>query len=546
MNLRLFHPSALISIICGVLVFLLFRFFIASDPEVRDKGSLTPDSAITEFGTSNSGAGLAILAFDESQDDRFISESLARGGIEGIISESSQLVPVDNFGELKMIPLDSYRNEIEAFDPRDDGYALKLSTFFVHDGKRFFFFPINNISVNKSASLKKQLAPFLGEIPFSLEIVGYSRPLFWYFALLAAACAAALYFSNSKRLYIFGLPVLLAFGWIGSSAFVLAAVLSGIWELLREPVQELSRPAPRLLTYTGSAFAGLRERFKSFRVNLLLILLSLIFLVVYSIIKELPPIPLIAGFGFFFLLCFLAFRAEAKRARHNRHILFAPVPLLPLRVRTFSLFPFLSPFCAAAVLALVLPAVFPALSPYGDEISVLSSGRNNNDPLLPDPGFLINAEEYQRHIDFQKSFSYRSLDLIQGQAASSMAGQEIPETEDYLRYFLGEDGLIAGGMNYSVRNGEELTPETPQEYPGETLLFPLEKLMEYLLHYNKLAGAESGIMKEAPDVSSAVMIKEWISVAIILAVCLLDLFRPGLRGRKMKKMPIFWDRRIAA
>ena len=525
MSIRPLHFFALASVICGILVFFLFKSYVTpgiGTDEVRPGGRGSPDITAPDFN------GCAVLAFDESQDERRIRGFLERGGIEGLISESSQTVPVNDFTGLKLIPLDSFRNEIETFDPRDDGYAAKLRSFFVHDGKRLFFLPIEKISVNKAAALKKQFASLLGDIPFSLEILGHSRPVLWYFVLLAAASGGALYLSRSKRLFVLGLPVLLAFGWNGPSAFVLAAMLSGMWELLREPLRELSRSVSGFAGYAGTGSRGIRERLGPFRVNLFLALFFLIFFVVYSIALDLSLIPLAAGFVCFFFLYFLAFKAEAEKARKSEHILFAPVPLFPLKMRTFSLFHLLLPFCTGAILALFLPVVFPVLSPFRAEVSVLAS---DGSASFIAPEHYINTEDYNRHISFQSSFSFRSLNQNQGREAFAQ--------EDYLSYYLGEDGLIAGGMNYSARGRTEILPETPP--------FPLEKLMGFLINYNKpIAGSEGGTMKEPQNVSSVLMLKECISVAIILIVCILDLFRPDIRGRKMKKVPIVRDRRIAA
>ena len=117
MRLGLSYFAIAISVICGVMVFVLFKVY--------------PREAL------NVGERWAVLILDEAHEDRRIRESLA--GIGAFISESSQNIFIDDFGSVKKIPLDSYYDEIEAFDPRNDGYAEKLSAFFVRDGKRLFF-----------------------------------------------------------------------------------------------------------------------------------------------------------------------------------------------------------------------------------------------------------------------------------------------------------------------------------------------------------------------------------------------------------------------
>ena len=528
MTSRLLRFSAVISILCGGLVFFLFRFYG------------TPGARPDESGTSNSGAGFAVLVLDESRDDRQIRESLARGGIDDVISESSQELPVDDFGELKMIPLDTFRNEIETFDPRDDGYAAKLDEFFVRDGKRFFFLPLKSLSGIRMAALKKQLSSLLGETPFTLGILGRNIPVLWYFALLAAACVFVLYFSPSRRLFVFELPVLLAFGWGGASAFFLGAVLSGIWELLREPMGEISasRRYGRLPIYAGAGFRGLWERLKPFRLNCFLVLLFLVFLVLFSFFGDLSPLPLVVGCVCFFLLYFLAFRIEAERIRKNRHILFTPVPLFPFKVRTFSLFPVLLPFGAGAALAVFLPAFLPAFS-----------STRGQDPALVDTRYLVSAEDYYRHVNFERSFSYRSLNENQDLSFLQVPDEGAFEREEYLRYNLGADGLIGKGESYPPEDREELVPAEGPRTEGRWTggpPFPLEKLMNFLVNYSKPAGSGSGDIREPQNAAAAVKSWELIGVVIIFAACILDLLPPGIRGKKMKKVPIFRDKRIAA
>jgi len=189
-------------------------------------------------------------------------------------------------------------------------------------------------------------------------------------------------------------------------------------------------------------------------------------------------------------------------------------------MRTFSFFPFLLPFGAGAVLVLLMAVVFPGFSSSRPERPVLQ-------PDIFDAGYLVSADDYFRHVSFQSSFSYRSLDMNFDLNVPRPDAMEVLAAEDYLRYYLGEDGLIEGGIQYSAVQEKEFPP------------FPLEKLMEFLVNYNKPAGNDFGNVKK--EIS-----KEWISTAIVLAFCMLDFLRPGVRGKKIKKAPVFGDKRIAA
>ena len=104
--------------------------------------------------------------------------------------------------------------------------------------------------------------------------------------------------------------------------------------------------------------------------------------------------------------------------------------------------------------------------------------------------------------------------------------------QDYLRYYLGEDGLIAGNDAYPFSEDNEASP------------FPLEKLMDFLVKYNKTETGESAGIDKKPDKPVETALKEWILVAIIFIICLFDIFRPRIVPKK--KMPIIGDKRIAA
>ena len=505
---RFSFSASLVSLLCGVVVFFLFRF-----SGVPDFLTDEPGTWISNFRDSNTGQGCAVLVLDEFQDDRRIAGILARGGIDGFISESSQLVPVDNFGELKMVPLYSFGNEFEVFDPRDDGYASKLRAFFVQDGKRYFFLPLEDSPGNTWLVLKKRIVSLLGETPFTLVVLGRSSPVFWYFALLAFACASALYFSRSKRLLVYGLPVLLASGWGGVPAFLLSAILLGVWELLREPLRELSA-ARYIKKITSGPALNFYARMKPFALNIFLVFLFLAFLAVYSIAGNLAFVPLAACCACFFFLYFLSFKAEAGKVRKTHHIPFVPAPMFPFKKRTFLLSPLLFSFGIGAALAIVLPMVFPF-------------GGNGRLPDLINDN-LVSSEDYYRHIHYETSFSYRSLNRDLDQDMFREPAPETFQEDGYLRYYLGEDGLIAGGIPYTAGDNNAVPP------------FPLEKLMNFLVNYNE-SGSRSALWDKKTDFKG-----DWILAAIIFAACILDLIRPGKKGRKMKKVPVIKDKRIAA
>ena len=515
-----------IIIIGGFCLFFLFRFIF-------------PPSQRTGDPVSRAIGSYALLTTDEGESDRQIRESLAEIG--DFISESSQEILVDDFGSIKRIPLDRYAEEIEAFDPRDDGYAAKVHDFFVQDGKRFFFFPLeslagNGFSLGRAEGLEKKIASLLGDIPHSFIVLSKKKDSALPIVLFIAACCVSLFLARSRRLYIFVFPALLAFGW-GPSAFFHAGLLAGIWELLREPMDEIlaARRYRNRFTgksdYAGKGMRSVLERLTPFRLNLILVFLYLVLYAAFSIVEELPLLPQAALLAFFSLFYLLGFGLKAKQVRDNQHILFIPVLLPPYKTKTFSLFPVLLPFGAGALLSFILPLYLPNYM------------NNSLQQTAFDPRFLVSADDYSKHVAFQRSFSYASLN--DGLHADKVNGQEFSYQDlmrkEYLRYYLGEDGLIAGSAGFS--NNLDIESLGSVEDGNNFARFPLEKLMDFLVQYYD--GGSMLSRSLAPEYFH-IQRKEWIAVAILLALCLFDLAGPGKSGRRGKKVERFGEKRIAA
>ena len=510
MSLKSTALSVLLSIAAGVLVFFLFT-------------KLAPEGASSSEPLP--GTVCSVLIVDETQNDNYVQETLSSHGLLGFDSESSQFVALDDFGSLKFIPLDSFYDEIEAFDPRNDGYAARLRSFFVHDGKRFFYSLLESNVKNPYWKMKKNLDEILTDIPFTLVVLGQKQSNFLHLFLLFPACTMALFFSQSRRLFIFQFPLLLVLGYFGFFSFLLAALLAGIWELLREPLGEIfaaARYERRKNDYAGAGFKGIRERLKPYRINLLFAFIFAMLFIIFSLFGVFPLLLLPVVLVSFFFLYFVSLKTEGARVRKNSHMLFTPVLLLPQKAKTFSFFPFLLPYGFVSILALFLSLVLPGL------------GFNtvNSSPAAAHiaPEYLISREEYSRHLAFQQSFSYSSLN-------QDSQGQKALNQKEYLRYHLGKDGLIEASASSAFAADEELKLE-PE------LTFPLEKLMDFLINYNKLALGESVDRKKLFGSQMAAGHKEWISVAVLLAICLLDFIGPIVVLKK--KTPAIGAKRIPA
>ena len=534
-----FFSCKAIVLLCGILFFFSYRLLVPEGSRAAGPGNGT-------------GGAYAVLAVDENENDRNIREALT--GIGSFISESSQEILLDDFGLLKNVPLDGYSVDVEAFDPRNDGYAEKVRAFFIQGGKRFFFLPMDGLSLggfsgSLAAKMEKEIAAILNGIPHTFSVLHQMSAPLLPLVFFTAACGAAFCLSRSRRHFIYMLPALLAFGW-WASPFVPAGLLSGVWELLREPVGEIKaahhyrrRFAAARANYAGAGMKGMLELLAPFRLNLLLVFLFVALYAAFSMDQGLFPIPAAAGLAAFFFFCFLSFKVTAKRISDREHIIFTPVLLPPFRAKTFNLFPFLLPFGLSALLALLFPFSFqrfaPSRAPY---------------PLIG-PQYLVSAEDYLRHVAFQQSFSYLSLN--DGLYMEMMANPEFDPTldmepflrDEYLKYNMGEDGLIAGsgayisGSYYDFSNFDDPGVMVRRAGIGEVARFPLEKLMDFLVEY--FEEGSSGLRSFGPGVSR-IQVKEWFSMAMLFAICAFDIVRPGKSGRKRKNNQEFPDKRIAA
>ncbi|GHV12134.1 hypothetical protein FACS189491_04590 [Spirochaetia bacterium] len=213
--------------------------------------SLSPGDT-SAFGAAYTSA-YAALTMDESVPDREVTEALNRVFNGQILSESSQWVFLDDFGELQQIPLDRYGDRLESFDPRNDGYAERVRSFFVRDGKRFFFIP-------ETRDIEKKIRAALGDAAWSLEVWNQRRPeqrfRGFYLILFAAAAITGLFCMKFRLLGAVLFPVFGGLCLRGASGFALAAILSLLPDLLGEPVREFCYVLRNRKSRSGSGRRG--------------------------------------------------------------------------------------------------------------------------------------------------------------------------------------------------------------------------------------------------------------------------------------------------
>jgi hypothetical protein len=146
--------------------------------------------------------------------DREVAGALEKALGRPVISASSQWVLLNSFGGLERVPLEDYEDRLEIFDPRRDGYAEKLTRFFVRDGKRWFFIPLDRkiagsppvlnpaelLVKGPAERLKTRIAgvldPVLGSgVPFVLELQPQDRSTGFRILLFILAWGSALVLS---------------------------------------------------------------------------------------------------------------------------------------------------------------------------------------------------------------------------------------------------------------------------------------------------------------------------------------------------------------
>jgi hypothetical protein len=429
------------------------------------------------------GDGFATLTLDASYPDRLIRELLAREGIAAAIGESSQWVFLDDFGKLERVPLDTYWDRVEPFDPRNDGYAERLQSFFVYKGQRRIFIALKGAPLDLAGRVKAAL----GDTRYSLAALAPRRSYRAAALLFIAAAALTLLLSRDSPLTLFFLPLWAPLAGLGSPGFALMAVLAGLSRILREPARDyvVSRrygtAGKTALPPAGVwVFAGL----------------SLGAAALLAVFGGLPPLTVPAALILVpVILCCSLWNESCREAREG-HIRFRPVPIAPLARRPGAYSPVMAPFALAAA-AMLLPVFSAAGASVPD-----TAWTGWKSPLE------LSAASYREHAAFQQAFSYTALG----------SGETL-----YRRYALAGDGLIdgAGSGEAAFAAAEEIPP------------FPLASLMDFLANY----------AYTDPSLGSS---PEWACPLIVLGLCVPLIIRDRRRRRMWGKWSIYMDKRIAA
>jgi len=357
------------------------------------------------------GGGYAALVCGDSYSDHEIRGRLDGGGLSGLVSESDQWVLLDCFGGVEKIPLVEYPQRLLPFDPRNDGYAEKLRSLFVRDGKRFVYIPLG---INSPERMETEIAQALNGISYSLE---YAKPppkrdfLLPLIAFSLTACAFFVIPALRRRLNAGLLSCLLALSPLAlglAPGFSLVSLLAGFAALLAEPGRKAPFSTGR---QSGYDLPG------PFTAKWLLAAALIACYGFFSFFSGLPVL-----FTFFVLAAFCCLLLAAIRsgggainggviyggkitvkkmpARSRR---FMPVEIISRRgAENYSFFPVMLP---SAVMALALAfAGFARPQPPSLPVMNISTPQS-----MAPPAGVVTEADFQEHYLFQTSFSSRAL-----------------------------------------------------------------------------------------------------------------------------------------
>jgi len=395
--------------------------------------------------------GYATLFCGDAYSDQEIRDRLDSQGITGMISESDQWFFLDSFGYIEKVPLVEYEERLFSFDPRNDGYAEKLKSLFVRDGKRFVYIPIG---ANNPENMDAAIAQALTGISYSLDYVSPPPRRDILLPLMAFSLTACAFFAIPvlrRRLNAVLLPCLLALSPLAfglAPGFALAALLAGFAALLSESLDR------------KTSFGRQKE---STGLSVAQWLLALAFIACYVFFSFFWGLPVL--FAFFVLASFccalvvslkmgggnLSIKFSVNRRSLQRRR-FTPVEIISRNTISYSFFPVMLPFAVMAI-ALALALAFAGFArPQPPSLPVMNVSPLQAAPL---PAGAITEADFQEHFLFQSSFSFRALGKT---------------------YEAGELPVIAG---YELSSNGLLIPSAPDIIEEELQIpdFPLGDLL---------------------------------------------------------------------
>jgi hypothetical protein len=403
------------------------------------------------------GGGYIMLVAGEHIPDRLVAEKLKETGLKDVLSESSQWFFLNSFSELRSVPLDELSDSLIETDPRNDGYAQRLRSLFVRDGKRYFYIPQSSFHSSDHAVIEQRVRDALGDTPYSDIAYGeYSfndLPGAFIFASAALLCFVVSAFVSRRAGSRRSVPALLLpvaalmpscalLAGAGASGFALAAVMMALVTAL-DPQLKSFFMARRLASGFSACKPPRIGRLFLGEKRLWLLLLVMIFTVCLTGQAAAPRV--LSAVLFFCLSAAAAAREES--APKDGHIRFFPVAIRQDAGERHRPALMALPFTLASIAALALSLA------AGPQTGIaVPPGRKLDVPV-------VDADDYAAHIEFQRNFSLRRLGADGGQ-------------NGYTDFVIGADGLF--------HPAGDASPSPAPIADGNPPPFPLERLAGFL------------------------------------------------------------------
>jgi hypothetical protein len=492
-----------VSVLVTALVCLAPLFVPASGKRAQNK-----DAA----GGRVSGAYITVST-DERVADKLVAEKLIAAGIKDVLSESSQWFFLNDFSELRQLPLDQFSDFLLETDPRNDGYAERLRAVFVRDGRRYFYIPRSSLRSSNYAVIERRISDALEDTPYSLAISSvYSVnnvnnglifvPAALFSLLLSVFVSKSLsrYAGRGRFITEFTLmtaallPACSLFARRGPAGFALASVTLAFFITLREPLKFFFIRMRLEGGFSVSRLAHIKQfLLKERKIYIFMFMLF----VVICITGRLNISYALSAVLFCCLSAAAYFLACTMPQGRSPHLRFVPVDIRPRRENRRRITLAALPFTLASVAAIGMPFV-----------------RQANPQMLPrlftpDPGKgipAVDADNYKRHIDFQKTFSFRKL------------GGAVNEDLAYAGFEVGGDGLLhpaAGNTPDGTGIGGGASAVPP---------FPLEELIAFL-------NEEDGEAVVSQDLDVGGLIAVMLALLLYVPNFSFTLYRNGKKER---------------
>ncbi|GAB1481354.1 hypothetical protein MASR2M78_01690 [Treponema sp.] len=447
---------------------------------------------------TNSKSAYFKITLDAKADEGAALKKLQDVGLKNIISESTEWIYLDAFGELEKVPLTQYAHRLESFDPRNDGYADTLRTLFLTENMRYLYLSMNDLSLSMQNSklIHEKIDLALKGQNYSIESFGLALSSFWNGILFVLAALISIFLSGSPLLTLAIIPSLSSFSLFGPAGLVAAGLCIALVSSLLDPGRNLLRKG--------------QKRSKDFRLLLELFGPSLIALSAYAFICLMGNIPAMLSILNLLSIIYISVLYLVLSEKHDvqrGHTRFVPLPIKRAYPDIILVSRSTLPFVAASLLVFSIQ-IFKMDVKRGFAAPFQNNKAEASGFFPVDvQGFL---EASQKHLAFQKSFSLQSMNA-KGNKGS------------YESYTLAKDGLVDSVTKKASYSG----------HSESTLIPPMERMLSTLNNPQSLP-------------SSASCIGSIIAVAFALLFAL-----PSIRvilktRRRRRELPSYIEKRIAA